>query len=222
MRSSILVETEDLSIAIDVGPDFRQQMLRIGQKKLDAILITHEHADHIMGLDDVRPFNFMQRKDMPVYATASVAENLKTRFDYVFAANKYPGAPMVKLHSIDKNTPFKIANLRITPIEVIHGTLPVLGFRFGDFTYLTDVKTIQTEELEKVRGTRYLVLNALHHSMHFTHLNLEEAIALSQRIQPEFTYFSHTSHNMGRYAEISKELPEGMQLAYDGLVLSVE
>lgn len=222
MRSSILVETEDLSIVVDIGPDFRQQMLRIGQTKLDAILITHEHADHIMGMDDVRPFNFMQRKDMPVYATESVAQNLKTRFDYVFAENKYPGAPMVKLHSIDKHSPFQIANLRITPIEVIHGTLPILGFRFGDFTYLTDVKTINAEELDKVLGTRYLVLNALHHNMHFTHLNLEEAIELSQRIQPEFTYFTHISHNMGLYEEVSKDLPEGMQLAYDGLVLSVE
>ena len=217
-----MVQTEETTIVVDAGPDFRQQMLRNTPSQLDAIVITHEHNDHIIGLDDVRPFNFRQRKDMPVFATSQVQAELKKRFEYVFATNPYPGAPMVKLEDISKNDSFQIGDIHIQPIEVIHGKLPVLGFRFGEFTYLTDVKTIAEEELEKVYGTKYLVLNALHHSPHFTHLNVEEALALIEKIKPEQAYLTHASHRMGLYETVSKTLPENVILAYDGLQLEAE
>ena len=216
-----MVESEQTSIVVDAGPDFRQQMLRNTPKQLDAIIITHEHNDHVIGMDDVRPFNFIQRKDMPVYATPKVQEELRKRFAYVFAENPYPGAPMIKLCDISKESAFEINDLKIQPIEVIHGKLPVLGFRFGNFTYLTDVKTIADEELEKVKGTHYLVLNALHHKPHYSHLNLEEALALAEKIGAEKTYLTHCSHRMGLYTEVMKTLPEGVELAYDGLVVEV-
>ena len=217
-----MVESEEASIVVDAGPDFRQQMLRNTPAYLDAILITHEHNDHVIGMDDVRPFNFRQRQDMPVYATTQVQEELKKRFAYVFAENPYPGAPMIKLETIDKNTPFEIKDLHIQPIEVMHGKLPVLGFRFGDFTYLTDVKTIEEEELEKVKGSRYLVLNALHYHPHNTHLNVDEALALIEKLQPEQAFLIHSSHRIGLYAEVAKTFPEQVTLAYDGLVVEVK
>ena len=217
-----MVETEETAIVVDAGPDFRQQMLRNTPKKLDAIIITHEHNDHVIGMDDVRPFNFIQRTDMPVYATPKVQKELRKRFAYVFAENPYPGAPMIKLCDISKDVAFEINDIKIQPIEVIHGKLPVLGFRFGDFTYLTDVKTIAEEELDKVKGTRYLVLNALHHKPHYSHLNLEEALELAKKIGAEKTYLTHCSHRMGFYTEVMKTLPEGVELAYDGLVVEVD
>jgi len=222
LRVSVLIEWDDHTIVVDCGPDFRQQMLRENVQSLDAVLLTHEHNDHIIGLDDVRPFNFKMRKDMPVFATARVGEDLRQRFAYIFAAQRYPGAPMVKLETISKDNSFVIDDLVIQPIEVIHGKLPILGFRFGSFTYLTDVKTISVEELEKIKGTRYLVLNALHHTEHYSHLNLTQALELAEKIQPEHTYLTHISHRMGKYQEVSKDLPEGVQLAYDGLVLTID
>jgi phosphoribosyl 1,2-cyclic phosphate phosphodiesterase len=218
LRTAALLRFGQQAIAIDCGPDFRQQMLRSKVQSLDAILFTHEHNDHIIGLDDVRPFNFQRRADMPVYCTPQVGRELRQRFAYVFALeNRYPGAPMVHQHFISKDAPFEVCGLEIVPVEVLHGTLPVLGFRIGDFAYLTDVKTISKPELDKVLGVRYLVLNALHHKAHITHLNLEEALALIERIQPEQAFLTHISHSMGRYAEMQPLLPPNVALGYDGL-----
>lgn len=222
LRTSIMVSEGDKNIVIDVGPDFRQQMLRAKVKKIEAVLLTHEHNDHIMGLDDVRPFNFRYKIAMPIYATERVQVALKNRFDYAFDKDPYPGAPRFQLHTIDRDTPFAVAGFQIIPIELSHGILPVMGFRFGDFTYMTDMKSITPTELEKVKGTKVLVLDALHHSIHHSHLNLSEALALIEVLQPEQAYLIHASHKMGRYSEVSKDLPEHVALAYDGLVISVD
>ena len=211
----MLVQSKDTTIVIDTGPDFRQQMLRAGTKRLDAVLLTHEHNDHIIGIDDVRPFNFRQKQDMPVYADVRVQEELKKRFAYIFQENPYPGIPQLSLQSISKNQPFNINEIPILPIEVIHGKLPVLGFRFGDVTYITDARTIAKEEMEKIKGTRILILNALHQYEHYSHLNLEEALAIIEVLQPEQTYLTHVSHHMGLAAEINLKLPPNVQLAFD-------
>ena len=197
-------------------------MLRENIKSLDAILITHEHNDHIIGMDDVRPFNFMQRKDMPVFATEKVQEQLKKRFSYVFATeNKYPGAPMVKLITINKDTVFNCVGHEIMPFEVIHGKLPVLGFRIGSFAYITDMKTISQQELEKIKGVNHLVINALHHNEHSAHLNLKEALEFINLLNPEKAYLIHISHRMGTYAELNPQLPPNVQLGYDGMQLKI-
>lgn len=218
LRTAALIRFGQHAIAIDCGPDFRQQMLCNKVQSLDAILFTHEHNDHVIGLDDVRPFNFQKRVDMPVYCTEQVGQELRHRFAYVFAQeDRYPGAPMVRQHFITKDTPFEVCGLEVVPVEVMHGNLPVLGFRFGDFAYLTDVKTIAEQELQKVLGVRYLVINALHHKGHYTHLNLAEALALIERIQPEQAYLTHISHNMGLYTEVQPLLPPKVWLGCDGL-----
>jgi phosphoribosyl 1,2-cyclic phosphate phosphodiesterase len=220
LRTSAMIHYGDINIGIDCGPDFRQQMLANKINNLEAILITHEHNDHIIGLDDVRPYNFMQRKDMPVYCLPRVKKELEKRFEYIFATqNKYPGAPMVQLIEVTADHSFEVEGLTIEPILVDHGRLPILGYRFGDITYLTDVKQLSSSSIEKVKGTRKLVLNALHKEPHYSHLNLEEALALIEILQPEETYLTHTSHRMGPYKEIMKELPEGVVMGYDGLVI---
>ncbi len=221
LRTALLLEYNGTHIAIDIGPDFRQQMLRAKVSTLDAILITHEHKDHTGGLDDVRPFNLWSKKAMPVYATKEVQTILKQQYSYIFSAEAYPGAPRIDLISIDKNTPFEINSLPIVPIEVIHGKLPVLGFRIHNFTYITDAKYISNQELEKIKGTEYLVLNALHQTEHWSHLNLKEAIALAEYLQPKHTYFTHVSHRMGKHDEAQATLPPNISIAYDGLVLEV-
>jgi len=221
LRTAALLTIGDLNIGIDIGPDFRQQMLRENIMHLEAILLTHAHNDHIAGMDDVRPFNFKFNRNMPIFATEEVQENVRQRFPYIFDRNPYPGAPRLTLNTITHDQVFKIKGHTITPIRVWHGQLPVLGFRIGDVTYLTDIKTIDPKELEKVRGTRILVLGALHHHPHNTHLNFEEAIALANEIQAEKTYFTHMSHRVRPYAEAAPAMPENIELGYDGLKIEV-
>lgn len=221
LRTSAFVEVDGLNLLIDIGPDFRQQILRAGIGQIDAVLITHAHNDHIAGLDEIRAFNFLQRQAIPFYTDQSVKKSLHQRFSYAFEQPSYPGAPRVDLHEISKDAPFCIQKTPIIPIEVLHGTLPVLGFRIHDFTYITDIKTISAEELEKVKGTKILVLSALHRKAHFSHLNVDEAIALVDIIQPEHTYLTHISHRMGRFVDAAPTLPQHISLAYDGLKLEI-
>lgn len=221
MRTSIFLKIGEVHLVVDCGPDFRQQMIREKINRVDAILMTHEHNDHVVGLDDVRPFNFKYWKDMPIYATPRVQADIKKRFGYIFAKDPYPGTPKLDLITIGKESAFTVDGVLIQPIEVMHGQLPVLGFRLNDFTYITDIKTISTEELEKVKGTKVLVISALHHKAHHSHLNLEEAITLINEIQPQEAYLTHMSHRMGKYEDMQKQLPDGIFLAYDGLRLTV-
>ncbi|MBE14977.1 MAG: MBL fold metallo-hydrolase [Cytophagaceae bacterium] len=229
LRVSVLLEWDDTTLVVDCGPDFRQQMLSALSRKrskntpmptLAGILFTHEHADHVAGIDDIRPFVFNQG-DMPIYGHQRVIETLQRRFDYVFATeNRYPGAPSVSPIAVQNNHPFTIDGVSIVPIEVYHGELQVFGYRFDRIAYLTDVKTIANAEIEKLKDLDILVLNALRHEPHPTHLNLEEAIALAQQIGAKRTYFTHISHHMGFHAEVAPTLPPNMYLAYDGLTLN--
>ncbi|SRX73558.1 MBL fold metallo-hydrolase [Aequorivita antarctica] len=221
LRVSVLLRWGNFSYVIDCGPDFRQQMLRENVLKVDGILLTHEHSDHTAGLDDIRPFNFMQG-NMPFYTHKRVFESLRERFAYIFATvNKYPGAPSIEEVEIDKDTPFIIGGKKVVPIEAMHDTLPVLGFRVGDFTYLTDVKTISEEETEKVKGTKVLVINALKEEPHYSHFNLSEALDFVEKVKPEKTYFTHISHMMGFHEEVEKKLPNNVHLAYDTLTITI-
>lgn len=219
---SILVQVDGKNIVVDAGPDFRQQLLRTGISQLDAVLLTHEHNDHIIGVDDVRPFYFRQKQDIPFYATGRVQEDLKKRFGYIFAKDKYPGVPSLSLNTISKEEPFEVSGIPVIPIEVMHGNLPILGFRFGDFTYITDVLTIVPEELEKIKGTKILVINALHYFEHYSHLNVPQALELIQKINPEKAFITHVSHHMGLSAEVNKTLPSNVQLAYDTQEIEME
>ena len=217
LRSSILIEGKGKVVVIDSGPDFRYQMLRAKVKHLDAIVFTHEHKDHIAGLDDIRGFNYKQRGPVEVYASLNVQKALKREFYYIFEEFKYPGMPQLNLHTIDKGNEFNIGDIDFTPIEVMHYMLPVLGFRIDDFTYITDAKTITGKEKEKIKGSKILVINALQKQNHVSHFTLNEAIAFAQEIGAEKTYFTHISHRLGKHADVSKELPAGIELAYDGL-----
>lgn len=220
LRSSLMVEGFGKRIVVDTGPDFRQQMLRLKIDHLDAVLFTHEHKDHIAGLDDVRAFNFHQGTDMNVYGTKAVHQALKREFHYAFAEVKYPGVPEINLIEIDHHA-FSVEGIPVIPVEVMHYKMPVKGFRFGDFTYITDAKTISDEELEKVKGTKILVLNALRKKEHISHFTLDEAIAVMEKIRPEKGYLTHISHLMGTHREIAGELPEYIELAYDGLSVEI-
>lgn len=226
LRVSILIQIEDYNYVIDCGPDFRQQMLMspLSRKRLPlhGILFTHEHADHVAGLDDIRPFVFNQG-DMPIYGHKRVLDNLKERFDYIFKTeNKYPGAPGVASFEVvkDQLVPI-IEGVAVIPIEVYHGSLAIFGYRFGKMAYLTDVKTIAPSEIEKLQGLDTLIINALRFEEHNTHLNVAEALELIAIIQPKTTYFTHISHHMGFHAQVEKQLPDNVYLAYDGLTLSL-
>jgi phosphoribosyl 1,2-cyclic phosphate phosphodiesterase len=220
LRSSIMVQSAQTTIVVDTTPDFRYQMLRENVKQLDAVLFTHPHKDHIAGLDDVRAFNYFQEQAMEVYANSMTIDALMREFAYAFADKKYPGVPNIVLNTIGLE-PFSIGNIPITPIEVWHLKMPVFGFRFGDFTYITDANRIDESEKEKIRGSQVLVLNALRKEKHISHYSLDEAIALVQELQIPQAYFTHISHQLGRHQEMEKLLPQGMHLAYDGLKLTV-
>lgn len=221
LRSSVWIQHLNNSILIDCGPDFRQQMLASGCTKIDAVLYTHEHADHTAGLDDLRPFCFMQ-SGVDLYSDNRVLKSLLKRFDYAFKTeNRYPGAPLVHLKEINVKTPFYIKETLVTPIQILHGSLPILGFRIDNFAYLTDVKTIETSELEKLTNLDVLVINALRIEPHNTHLNLEEALTLIEQIAPKKAYLTHISHLLGFHEEVQKKLPENVFLTYDNLILNI-
>ncbi|MCX6239956.1 MAG: MBL fold metallo-hydrolase [Bacteroidia bacterium] len=220
LRSAILVEEDNTRIVVDCGPDFRQQMLRHEVENLDAILLTHEHADHIFGLDDIRSFNWLRKSPMDIYCEPRVQNSIKNIFKYVFAANKIPGTPQMDLIDLE-NKEFKIGSVSIIPIRVLHLYLPVFGFRFGQFAYLTDFNMIEEQELEKLYGIDTLVICALRKTSHVSHLNLSGALELIEKITPRKAYLTHMSHEMGKHCVLMDELPPNIEPAYDGLVLEI-
>lgn len=220
LRTSILVQSANTTFVVDTTPDFRYQMLRIQNKKLDAVLFTHPHKDHIAGLDDVRAYNYIQQKSMDIYANTLTEEALRREYYYAFSDTKYPGVPELNLNTIDEQ-PFYIGDIPVLPIVVWHLKMPVYGFRFGDFTYITDANRIDADELAKVRGSKLMVVNALRREKHLSHFTLSEAVTLVQSLGVPEAYFTHISHQLGKYADISQELPAGIHLAYDGLQLHV-
>lgn len=221
LRVSVLVQWGECTYVIDCSPDFRQQMLTHNVEKLNGILFTHEHADHTMGLDDIRPY-FFNQGEIPIYAHKRVITDLERRFSYIFQKeNKYPGAPSVKAIEVKNNYPFILHNKKVVPINALHNTLQVFGYRIDKFAYLTDVKTIEQEEINKLKGVEILVINALRREQHISHFNLEEAIAFVQEVQPKKAYFTHISHLMGFHAEVQQNLPKNVFLAYDNLELQI-
>nr|WP_221452671.1 MBL fold metallo-hydrolase [Mucilaginibacter sp. FT3.2] len=220
MRSSVLIEAQDKTIVIDSGPDFRYQMLRAGVKHLDAIVYTHEHKDHIAGMDDIRAFNYFQNSPVNIYADFRVQKALIREFPYVFDGTGYPGIPQVIVHPINLS-PFNIGSVKFIPVEVLHYRLPVLGFRINDFTYITDAKTISESERQKIKGSKVLVINALQKQTHISHFTLNEAIDFALEIGAEQTYLTHISHRLGKHEDVSKELPPNIFLAYDGLKIDI-
>jgi phosphoribosyl 1,2-cyclic phosphate phosphodiesterase len=220
LRTSVLIEHKGTKIVIDTGPDFRYQMLREKVKSLDAVLFTHGHKDHTAGMDDIRAYNYSMQQDMDVYASEETQEVLKREFQYIFSNIAYPGIPKVKLHTIG-NAPFKIKNVDLLPIRVMHHKLEVFGFRVGDISYITDANFIEEAEKLKIKGSKILVLNALRKEAHISHFTFQEALDLAKELNCESTYFTHISHQLGTHEAISKELPDGIYLAYDGLSLEV-
>jgi len=221
LRVSVWIQVDNQSLVIDCGPDFRQQMLVSGCTHIDGILFTHEHADHTAGLDDIRPF-FFKQGNIPIYASQRVLANLKRRFDYIFETeNKYPGAPSVITHEVSKEEPFYLSNLRVIPIEAFHGNLPILGYRIKDFAYLTDVKTLEEPEFDKLKNLEVLVINALREEPHETHLTLTEALDFIQKVNPKKAYLTHISHLLGFHEEVQAALPESVYLAYDNLEITI-
>ena len=220
LRASVLLQVDGLDLVVDTGPDFRQQMLRERVSKLDAVLFTHSHKDHIAGLDDVRAFNYLQGKGMPLYGSADTLAQVKTEFYYAFNAERYPGIPLLDLNEITADE-FSIDGVHILPLPVTHLKMPVFGFRIGDFSYITDANYIPPDTIDKLKGTRVLVLNALQKESHLSHFTLREALDVAQTIGAEQTYFTHLSHRMGLHQAISAELPAGVALAHDGLTLTL-
>ncbi|HEY4966605.1 MAG TPA: MBL fold metallo-hydrolase [Puia sp.] len=221
LRSSILIESAKTRIVVDTTPDFRYQMLRAKVNRLDAVLFTHPHKDHIAGLDDIRAFNFFSGNPMPLFANEMTQEVVIREFPYAFTDFRYPGIPEIQLNTIAMD-PFMIGDIRVVPVQVWHLKMPVLGFRFGDFTYITDANRIDETEKQKIRGSRSIVLNALRIEKHISHFNLEEAIAMSRELGVSEAYFTHISHQLGKHADVQGELPPGMHLAFDGLEIRVE
>jgi phosphoribosyl 1,2-cyclic phosphate phosphodiesterase len=220
LRTSIMLSVDGMNIVIDTGPDFRQQMLREKVEKVDAIVFTHEHKDHTAGFDDIRAYNYIMQKKMNVYATERVWEALKREFAYVFSDFKYPGIPEINQFTIDIN-PFKIMGVQFIPILTYHLKLPVFSFRIKNFTYITDANYIPDEELEKIKGSEVIVINALRKEKHISHFNLEEALDIINKINPKKAYLIHMSHQMGTHEDVSLELPENVFLSYDGLKVQV-
>ncbi|MFZ4523355.1 MAG: MBL fold metallo-hydrolase [Bacteroidales bacterium] len=220
MRTSVMLEINGLTFVIDCGPDFRHQMLRQKVMNLDAVIFTHEHRDHIAGLDDVRAFNYVLNKKIDIYGTSRVMESIRVEFPYIFSESRYFGAPQLTIHPIDEQ-PFTIMGVEFTPIGVMHEKLPVTGFRVGDFTYITDASYISESELEKIKGSRIIVLNALRNSKHVSHFSVSEAVEILTKLNPESAYLTHLSHFVGLHADVNKKLPGFVQLAYDGLELNL-
>ena len=219
LRSSILVQSPKTTLVVDTGPDFRYQMLRQKVKHLDAVVFTHPHKDHLAGLDDVKAFNFHHKKPMDIYADSLTEEALRRDFYYAFTDTKYPGIPELSLNTISLD-PFVIGDIPITPVLVWHLKMPVMGFRFGKFTYITDANRIDEPEMEKIRGSEVMVLNALRKTKHISHFSLEEAITMVQELKVPVAYFTHISHQLGRHEETEAGLPGGIHLAYDGLTIT--
>jgi phosphoribosyl 1,2-cyclic phosphate phosphodiesterase len=218
LRCSMLIESSTTTIVVDTGPDFRSQMLREKVKRLDAILFTHPHKDHVAGLDDVRAYNFFSQRPMEVFANEITQEVIIREFPYAFADTKYPGVPEIHLNTIDEE-PFQVGDIPIIPVQVWHMKMPVFGFRFGKFTYITDANRIEEAEMSKIRGSEVLVVNALRKEKHISHYNLEEAVQLVKELQVPKNYLTHISHQLGRHEEVNRELPPGIELGYDGLQL---
>lgn len=219
LRCSVLIETQGKVLVIDTGPDFRQQMLRADVRQLDAVLMTHQHKDHIAGLDDVRAYNFRQRRAMPVWADALTQAQLRQEFSYAFDGTNYPGIPQIALHDLPE-VPFEVEGVAVTPVHVLHHRLPVWGFRFGDLAYVTDASFIPEASKPLLRGLDVLILNALRLETHISHFNLAQALEVVAELQPRRAYFTHISHLLGRHADVEATLPPHVRLAYDGLVLN--
>jgi phosphoribosyl 1,2-cyclic phosphate phosphodiesterase len=216
LRASLLVETASNTIVIDAGPDFRQQMLSAGVKKLDAILLTHEHKDHIAGMDDLRAFNYKSQSAIDIYAEERVQNAVRKEYEYVFAENRYPGVPKMELHTIAGYN-IDLNGDEIIPLRIFHYRLPILGFRIGEMAYITDANYIPEETREKIIGVKYLVVNALRKEKHISHFSLGEALALIEQVSPRKAYITHIGHQMGRHADVNRDLPVNVTLAWDGL-----
>lgn len=220
LRTSVWIQVNGKSFIIDTGPDFRQQMLRANVRDLDAVIFTHQHKDHTAGLDDIRAFNHKNQRDIPLFGRESVLNQIRTEFAYAFGDYRYPGVPHFELHFIE-NRPFEIEGISVTPIEVMHHKLAVFGYRIGDFTYITDTNFISEEEQEKIKGSRVLVLDTLQKEPHLSHFTLSQSLDLIDKLNIPQTYLIHMSHKLGKHADVEKELPANVRLAYDGLVIEM-
>lgn len=216
LRTSLLLETDNTILLFDAGPDFRQQMLRENVKRLDAIILTHEHKDHISGMDDVRAFNYKSQDAIDIFAEERVQKAVRKEYSYVFAEYQYPGIPKMRLNPINEYG-FKISGVQIIPVRVFHYRLPIFGFRIGNFAYITDANYVPEESKEKLFDVKCLVINALRKEKHISHFSLREAIDFIREISPKKAYITHISHQMGQYKQIARELPQGIVLAFDGL-----